>query len=99
MGINETFFSLDFIYPRDSLNNYFLMNTNASFNPVHVARIGDFIKTFIMWIVYDICVTGIAQMLGVSRMVALLIFLGLLLAISAVGYLMKKRMARRADDY
>jgi hypothetical protein len=35
--------------------------------------------------------------LGVSRMVALFIFLGILLVISGVGYVMRKKMSGSAD--
>ena len=54
---------------------------------------------FIRWIIYDICVTGISDIFGVSRMVALFIFLGIGLAVSAGIYLMKQKSSRGADDY
>jgi len=60
--------------------------------------IGRMISFFIRVVIYDICITGISQGLGVSRMVALFIFLGLLLAISAVGYVVKQRVAPGIED-
>jgi hypothetical protein len=42
-------------------------------------------------------VTTISEVLGVSRLVALFIFLGILLLISFVGYLMRKKMSSTAD--
>ncbi len=56
------------------------------------------IRWFIMVAIYDICIGGIASALGVSRIVACFIFLGILLAISAVGYIVRQRMAPAADD-
>ena len=49
-------------------------------------------------VIYDICVTTISEVLGVSRLVALFIFLGILGAISFVGYLMKQRMSPSVDS-
>ncbi|MBL9116867.1 MAG: hypothetical protein JNJ83_17805 [Verrucomicrobiaceae bacterium] len=60
--------------------------------------IGNIVKTFIWWIVYDICVTGISDALGVSRMVALLIFLGVMLLIGFLGYVFKQKASGAADD-
>lgn len=60
--------------------------------------IGEMIRWFIMVAIYDICIGGIASALGVSRIVACFIFLGILLAISAVGYIVRQRMAPAADD-
>jgi hypothetical protein len=75
---------------------------NALF-PVPSARrgggfIGEMIRWFIMVAIYDICIGGIANILGVSRLVACFIFLGILLAISFVGYLVRQRMAPPADQ-
>ena len=47
--------------------------------------IGGIIRWFIMVAIYDICIGALADILGVSRMVACFIFIGILLAISAVG--------------
>ena len=41
---------------------------------------GSMIQWFIRIVIYDICVTTIAEVLGVSRLVALFIFLGILSA-------------------
>ncbi|MGL4512510.1 MAG: hypothetical protein ACRCT8_05415 [Lacipirellulaceae bacterium] len=60
--------------------------------------IGDMVGWFIRIVIYDICVTGISDLLGVSRMVALFIFLGLLIAISVGGYLLKQKYSPGADE-
>jgi hypothetical protein len=60
--------------------------------------IGEMIRWFIMVAIYDLCIGGIASVLGVSRMVAVFIFLGILLAISAIGYVVRQKMAPSADD-
>ncbi len=65
---------------------------------VQLRGFGDIIGWFIRVIIYDIIVTSIQDILGVSRMVALFIFLGGLLAVSAVGYILKQRAGANADD-
>lgn len=60
--------------------------------------IGEMIRWFIMVAIYDICIGGIASVLGVSRMVAVFIFLGILLAISGISYVVRQKMAPSADD-
>jgi len=60
--------------------------------------IGSMIGWFIRIVIYDICITGIQDLLGVSRWVAMFIFLGILLAIAFVGYLLKQRMAPGVED-
>ena len=73
---------------------------HLSFLPVLAARgvgIGGIVRWFIQIVIYDICVTTISEVLGVSRLVALFIFLGILLLISFVGYMMRKKMSRTAD--
>lgn len=60
--------------------------------------IGQMIRWFIMVAIYDICIGGIANILGVSRMVACFIFIGILLAISFVGYIFRQKMAPPADQ-
>ena len=60
---------------------------NSSF-PIFFAAGGGFggiVRWFIQIVIYDICITGIQDILGVSRMVALFIFPGLLMAIDLVG--------------
>ncbi len=71
---------------------------NISF-PIFFAKggIGGIVQWFIQVVIYDICVTFIQQTFGVSRMVALFIFLGLMLAIAAGGYILRKRMSNNAD--
>lgn len=60
--------------------------------------IGEMIRWFIMVAIYDICIGGIASVLGVSRLVACLIFLGILLVISFISYVVRQKMAPGADD-
>ncbi|MDA8743420.1 hypothetical protein N9N28_02195 [Rubripirellula amarantea] len=55
--------------------------------------IGRMVSWFIRIVIYDICITGISDLLGVSRMVALFIFLGILGVISLVGYLLRNKYA------
>ena len=72
----------------------------SSFTPILAARggVGGIVRTFIYFIVYDICITFIQDAFGVSRMVALFIFLGIMLAIAAIGYVMRKKMSGQADS-
>jgi hypothetical protein len=60
--------------------------------------LGGIVRWFIMVVIYDIIVTTIAEVLGVPRIVALLIFLGVLLAIAFAGYVMKQKMSPAAED-
>jgi len=53
---------------------------------------------FIRIVIYDICITGIADLLGVSRMAALFIFLAILAGIAFGGYLLKTNYAGDAED-
>jgi len=55
--------------------------------------IGSIVGWFIRIVIYDICITGISDVLHVSRMVALFIFLGILAVIAFVGYLLKQKMS------
>ncbi len=59
---------------------------------------GGIIRWFIQVVIYDICITGLQETLGVSRMVACFIFLGSLLLISIGGYLLRKKMSGQADS-
>ena len=59
---------------------------------------GSMIQWFIRIVIYDICVTTIAEVLGVSRLVALFIFLGILLAAGGVAYVVRNKMSSQADD-
>ncbi len=59
---------------------------------------GAIIGWFIRVVIYDICITGISDILGVPRMVALFIFLGILGVIAFGGYMMKQRMAPGVED-
>lgn len=70
-----------------------------TFSPI-LARgaMGGIIRWFIQVVIYDMCVTGIQEGLGVSRMTALFIFLGILILISIGGYLLRKKMSGQADS-
>ena len=59
---------------------------------------GAIIGWFIRVVIYDICITGISDILHVPRMVALFIFLGILGVIAFVGYLMKQKYASSVED-
>lgn len=59
--------------------------------------IGSIVRWFIQIVIYDICVTTISEVFGVSRLVALFIFLGILLAIGFVSYAVRNRMSSQAD--
>lgn len=71
---------------------------SLSYLPI-VARggFGGIVQWFIQIVIYDICITGIQEALGVSRMVACLIFLAILLVISGIGYIIRKKMSGEAD--
>jgi hypothetical protein len=60
--------------------------------------LGGIVQWFIRILIYDIIVTSIAEFLGVSRLVALFIFLGGLLLFGFIGYLLKQRMSPGVDD-
>lgn len=71
--------------------------------PVPSARrgggfIGDMIRWFIMVAIYDICIGTIASVLGVSRLVACFIFLGILGVIAFAGYAIRQKMSPSADQ-
>ncbi len=59
---------------------------------------GSIIGWFIRIVIYDICITGISELLGVPRIVALFIFLGILAVIAFGGYILKQRMAPGVED-
>ena len=59
--------------------------------------IGEMIGWFIRVVIYDICITGLSEILGVPRIVALFIFLGILLAISVGGYVLKQKMSPNVE--
>jgi hypothetical protein len=59
---------------------------------------GQIIGWFIRVVIYDICITGISDVLHVPRMVALLIFLGILGVIAFFGYMVKQRSAGDVED-
>ncbi len=60
--------------------------------------LGGIIGWFIRIVIYDICITGISEVLGVPRLVALFIFLGILAVIAFGGYILKQRMAPGVED-
>ncbi|MFN4921633.1 MAG: hypothetical protein ACK6D0_15080 [Planctomyces sp.] len=67
-----------------------------------LGRRGGFFSELISWmirvVIYDICITTISEVLGVPRFVALLIFLGILAAISIGGYYLRQRNASGFED-
>lgn len=60
--------------------------------------LGSIVGWFIRIVIYDICITGISDLLGVTRMVAVFIFLGILVAIALGGYILKQRVAPGVED-
>jgi hypothetical protein len=60
--------------------------------------LGAIVGWFIRIVIYDICITGIADVLHVSRMVALFIFLGILGVVAVGGYIMKQKYASGVED-
>jgi cell division protein FtsX len=61
--------------------------------------LGGIVSWFIRVVIYDICVSTIQEVTGVSRMVALFIFLGIMLVIGFIGYMIKQRSGASLDDY
>lgn len=59
--------------------------------------LGGLVSWFIRIVIYDICITGIQDGLGVSRMAALFIFLGLLALFAFGAYMLRKKMSSTAD--
>ncbi len=60
--------------------------------------LGSMVGWFIRIVIYDICITGISEVLGVGRLVALFIFLGILGAIAVGGYFVKQKIAPGVED-
>jgi uncharacterized membrane protein len=58
--------------------------------------IGMMVRWFIQIVIYDICVTTISEVFGVSRLVSLFIFLGILLAIGFASYALRNRIDRKS---
>ena len=59
---------------------------------------GDIIGWFIRAIIFNIVIMGIQQAFGVSQFVAMMIFLGILLAISGIGYVIRQKTSRGVDE-
>ena len=59
---------------------------------------GGILRFFFRVLIYDICITGISNILGVPRMVALFIFLGIVIGLSLLGYILKQRMSPGIGD-
>jgi len=70
----------------------------APFLAARGGGIGSLVSWLIRVVIYDICVTTISEVLGVSRLVALFIFLGILLIVGFVGYAVRNRMSTQADE-
>ena len=73
-----------------------------SLQPIQARRgggglIASMIRWFIMVAIYDICIGTIANVLGVSRLVAVFIFLGILLLLAVIGFFIRQKMAPRLD--
>lgn len=60
--------------------------------------LGGIVSWFIRIVIYDICITGISEVLGVPRLVALFIFLGILGVIAVGGYFVKQKIAPGVED-
>ena len=58
---------------------------------------GEMIGWFIRVVIYDICVTTIQEVFGVSRFVAIFIFLGILLVIGFASYAVKQKTSKSVD--
>ena len=67
-------------------------------NPILARRGGGILQFFFRIIIYDICITGIADILHVSRMVALFIFLGIIIGLSALAYVIKQKASPGIGD-
>jgi Flp pilus assembly protein TadB len=61
--------------------------------------VGEMIRWFIMVAIYDLVITGLAEMLGVSRLVAIFIFLGLLFLFGFIAYVMRQNASARVDEH
>lgn len=53
--------------------------------------LGEIFRWFFRILIYDIIVTSIAEVLGVSRLVALFIFMGIMLVVGVIGYIVKQK--------
>jgi hypothetical protein len=60
--------------------------------------LGSMVSWLIRVVIYDICVTSISEIFGVSRLVALFIFLAILGLVSFGGYVLKQRMSPGVDE-
>lgn len=60
--------------------------------------LGGIVSWFIRIVIYDIIVTSIAEIFGIPRLYALFIFLGGLVAIGVVGYLLKQKYSPGVED-
>ncbi len=53
--------------------------------------LGEIFRWFFRILIYDIIVSSIAEVLGVSRLVALFIFMGIMLVVGVIGYIVKQK--------
>jgi len=60
-------------------------------SPIARGGMGEIFRWFFRILIYDLIVTSIAEVLGVSRLVALFIFLGIMAVIGIVGYIFKQK--------
>lgn len=59
--------------------------------PLGRGGLGEIFRWFFRILIYDLIVTSIAEVLGVSRLVALFIFLGIMIVVGVVGYIFKQK--------
>jgi len=80
------------------LQNFLISMFDLSTISQRGGGMGGMVSWLIRVVIYDICVTSISEILGVSRLVALFIFLGLLGLVSFAGYILKQKMSPGVDD-
>jgi len=59
---------------------------------------GEMVGWFIRVVIYDIIVSTIVEVFGVSRFTAIFIFLGGLIVVSFIGYVIKQKTSRGVDE-
>jgi ABC-type Mn2+/Zn2+ transport system permease subunit len=60
--------------------------------------VSSMIRTFIQIVIYQICIGFIMEIFGVNQWVAMFIFLGILLGLGLVTYIIRQRMAPGVED-
>jgi len=59
--------------------------------------IGRLVGWFIRIVIYDICISTIQEVTGLSRMASLFVFLGVLAGLAFLGYIMRQRTSPSVD--